>query len=121
MAFITGDLSIDEAEINTGSNQDDVDYATWAAANPALAAHLDSLNLANGSGFPQVAEKDDLIDFSTASGLALSVIRRHSPISTGTRLLSPPTRPILISSWERRRMARCPSPSFLTSWTTESP
>jgi hypothetical protein len=73
MTSITGNLTIDEAVANNGSNQDDVDYATWSAANPALATYLGTLPVATQSGFPQVAERDDMIDFSTASQLALAV------------------------------------------------
>jgi hypothetical protein len=73
MTSITGNLTIDEAVVNHGSNQNDVAYATWSAANPGVATYLDSLAVASESGFPQVAERDDMIDFSTASQLALAV------------------------------------------------
>ncbi|WP_460451768.1 hypothetical protein [Alsobacter sp. SYSU BS001988] len=73
MTTISGNLTIDEAVINHGANQNDVDYATWASAHSTLVGQLGTHTLATQTGFPQVAERDDMIDFSTASGLALSI------------------------------------------------
>jgi hypothetical protein len=73
MAFISGNLTIDEAVVNHGSNQNDIDYATWASSHASIVTRLNANSPASQSGFPQVAERTDMIDFSTASGLALSI------------------------------------------------
>ncbi|HTI86055.1 MAG TPA: hypothetical protein VL966_05580 [Alphaproteobacteria bacterium] len=81
VSIISGDLTLDEAA-GVHATDNDIDYATWAAAHSTLVTHLNTLQHPAVTSFPQVAERDDMINVTGLSGLALKV-NGTEPLSTG--------------------------------------